>query len=96
NAAKDAAIHIARLISYEFMKAGVRFNSITPGCFPSFIICLLNLSSGGANTNSHTSEEIVANGHVPIKGACSSVGMARGILFLEMKIYVNGAIVSID
>lgn len=35
NAAKGATIHLARLMSYEFKKAGIRVNSIAPGYFPS-------------------------------------------------------------
>jgi NAD(P)-dependent dehydrogenase (short-subunit alcohol dehydrogenase family) len=35
NAAKGATIHLAKLMSYEFKKAGIRINSIAPGYFPS-------------------------------------------------------------
>lgn len=35
NAAKGATIHLAKLMSYEFKKAGIRVNSIAPGYFPS-------------------------------------------------------------
>lgn len=35
NAAKGATVHLARLMSYEFKKVGIRVNSIAPGYFPS-------------------------------------------------------------
>ncbi|KAF4631062.1 hypothetical protein G7Y89_g7072 [Cudoniella acicularis] len=35
NAAKGATVHLSKLMSYEFKKAGIRVNSITPGYFPS-------------------------------------------------------------
>jgi NAD(P)-dependent dehydrogenase (short-subunit alcohol dehydrogenase family) len=35
NAAKGATIHLAKLMSFEFKKAGIRVNSIAPGYFPS-------------------------------------------------------------
>lgn len=35
NAAKGATVHLAKLMSYEFKKAGIRVNSIAPGYFPS-------------------------------------------------------------
>jgi NAD(P)-dependent dehydrogenase (short-subunit alcohol dehydrogenase family) len=35
NAAKAATAHLAKLMSYEFKKAGIRVNSIATGYFPS-------------------------------------------------------------
>lgn len=35
NAAKGATVHLSKLMSYEFKKAGIRVNSIAPGYFPS-------------------------------------------------------------
>jgi len=38
NAAKGATVHLSKLMSYEFKKAGIRVNSIAPGYFPSEVI----------------------------------------------------------
>lgn len=35
NASKGATVHLSKLMSYEFKKAGIRVNSIAPGYFPS-------------------------------------------------------------
>lgn len=34
NAAKGSTVHLSKLMSYEFKKAGIRVNSIAPGYFP--------------------------------------------------------------
>lgn len=35
NAAKAATVHLSKMMSAEFLKLGVRINSIAPGYFPS-------------------------------------------------------------
>lgn len=38
NAAKAATVHLTKLMSAEFQKAGIRVNSIAPGYFPSEMV----------------------------------------------------------
>ncbi|KAG4436016.1 hypothetical protein IFR05_008493 [Cadophora sp. M221] len=93
NAAKGATVHLSKLMSYEFKKAGIRVNSIAPGYFPSEM-------TTGESDRDQKSEipdgKMREKGHVPAKRAGSDEEMAQGILFLARNRYVNGEIIAID
>jgi NAD(P)-dependent dehydrogenase (short-subunit alcohol dehydrogenase family) len=93
NAAKGATVHLAKLMSYEFKKVGIRVNSIAPGYFPSE---MTTKEHGGDNKSEMPQEKIDNYGHVPTGRAGSDEEMAQGVLFLAKNKYVNGEIVSID
>ncbi|CZS98497.1 hypothetical protein WAI453_005767 [Rhynchosporium graminicola] len=93
NAAKGATVHLSKLMSYEFQKAGIRVNSIAPGYFPS------EMTTDESDENQKSGipdEEIEEKGHVPARRAGSDEEMAQGIIFLAKNKYVNGEIVAID
>ncbi|KAK0633837.1 hypothetical protein B0T14DRAFT_561381 [Immersiella caudata] len=94
NAAKGAAIHLARMMSTEFQKTGVRVNSIAPGYFPSE----MTTGESDERMKSEMSEEAVkGKGHpVPAGRAGSDEEMAMACLFLARNRYVNGEIVVVD
>lgn len=111
NAAKGATVHLSKLMSYEFKKAGIRVNSIAPGYFPSalqplliLITSIVNISIGEMTTSESNDEqkshipqqEIAEKGHVPANRAGSDEEMAQGIIFLAKNKYVNGEIIAID
>jgi NAD(P)-dependent dehydrogenase (short-subunit alcohol dehydrogenase family) len=93
NAAKGATVHLAKLMSYEFKRAGIRVNSIAPGYFPSE---MTTKDSDRDNKSEMPQEKIDNYGHVPMGRAGSDEEMAQGVLFLTKNKYVNGEIVSID
>jgi len=93
NAAKAATAHLAKLMSYEFKKTGIRVNSIAPGYFPSE---MTTKQSGADQKSKMPQETIEEKGHVPIGRAGSDEEMGMGILFLAKNRYVNGEIVAID
>jgi NAD(P)-dependent dehydrogenase (short-subunit alcohol dehydrogenase family) len=93
NAAKGATVHLAKLMSYEFKRAGIRVNSIAPGYFPSE---MTTKDSDRDNKSEMPQEKIDNYGHVPMGRAGSDEEMAQGVLFLAKNKYVNGEIVSID
>ncbi|KAL5324480.1 hypothetical protein ACEPPN_009026 [Leptodophora sp. 'Broadleaf-Isolate-01'] len=93
NAAKGATVHLSKLMSYEFKKAGVRVNSIAPGYFPS------EMTTGESDRDQKSEipdEKMREKGHVPAQRAGSDEEMAQGILFLAKNRYVNGEIIAID
>ena len=92
NAAKGATVHLAKLMSYEFKRAGIRVNSIAPGYFPS----KMTKESDRGNKSEMPQEKIDNYGHVPMGRAGSDEEMAQGVLFLTKNKYVNGEIISID
>lgn len=93
NAAKGATVHLAKLMSYEFEKVGIRVNSIAPGYFPSEMTAK---ESDENNKSEMPQEKIQEKGHVPMGRAGSDEEMGMGILFLARNRYVNGEIISID
>lgn len=93
NAAKGATVHLTKLMSAEFQKAGIRVNSIAPGYFPSE----MTAKESDENQKSHVPDEkIQEKGHVPMGRAGADEEMAQGVLFLTKNAYVNGEILAID
>ncbi|KAL2073719.1 hypothetical protein VTL71DRAFT_11045 [Oculimacula yallundae] len=93
NAAKGATVHLSKLMSYEFKKAGIRVNSIAPGYFPSE---MTTDESDKDQKSEIPDETIKEKGHVPAQRAGSDEEMAQGIVFLAKNKYVNGEIIAID
>ncbi|KAL9084776.1 MAG: hypothetical protein Q9159_005061 [Coniocarpon cinnabarinum] len=93
NAAKGATIQLTKMMSAEFLKLGVRVNSIAPGYFPSE----LTAKESGSDQKSALSDEYVkSKGHVPIQRHGLDQEMAQTILFLTKNMYVNGQIIAVD
>ncbi|TVY56533.1 Short-chain dehydrogenase/reductase SAT3 [Lachnellula cervina] len=93
NAAKAATVHLSKLMSFEFKKAGIRVNSIAPGYFPSE---MTTKESDRDQKSQLPEEKIQEKGHVPVGRAGSDEEMGMGVLFLARNRYVNGEIVAID
>lgn len=111
NAAKGGTVHLAKLMSAEFMKIRVRVNSIAPGYFPSEMTAK---ESGNDQKSKLPDEKIQEKGHVPQERAGSDEEMAMAVvssicahsswclttdlkqLFLTRNSYVNGEILAID
>jgi len=93
NAAKGATVHLSKLMSYEFKKAGIRVNSIAPGYFPSE---MTTKESDENQKSSMPQEKIKEKGHVPAQRSGSDEEMAQGIIFLTKNKYVNGEVIAID
>ncbi|KAE9378045.1 short chain dehydrogenase/reductase-like protein family [Stipitochalara longipes BDJ] len=93
NAAKGATVHLSKLMSYEFKKAGIRVNSIAPGYFPSE----MTTKESDVNQKSKLPEEkIKEKGHVPAQRSGSDEEMAQVVIFLTKNKYVNGEVIAID
>ncbi|KAH8589440.1 short chain dehydrogenase/reductase-like protein family [Bisporella sp. PMI_857] len=93
NAAKGATIHLSKLMSYEFKKAGIRVNSIAPGYFPSE---MTTKESDEDQKSQLPDEKIKEKGHVPAQRAGSDEEMAQAVIFLAKNHYVNGEVIAID
>jgi len=93
NAAKGATVHLSKLMSAEFKKAGIRVNSIAPGYFPSE---MTTGESGSDQKSEMPQEKIDSKGHVPMGRAGSDEEMAQGVIFLTKNKYVNGEVIAID
>jgi len=94
NAAKGATVHLARLMSAEFERTGVRVNSIAPGYFPTE----MTAKESDARNKSHLPDSAVHDkGHeVPAGRAGSDEEMAQACLFLAKNRYVNGEVLPVD
>ena len=94
NASKAATAHLARMMSKEFSKTGVRVNRIAPGYFPSE----MTMNESDENNKTDMPAEKVKNkGHpVPAERAGSDGEMAMGVIFLTKCGYVNGEILKLD
>lgn len=94
NAAKGATVHLARLMSAEFEKTGVRVNSIAPGYFPS------EMTTGESDDKQKSQlheDKIKSKPHpVPAARAGSDEEMAQTCLFLAKNRYVNGEVIAVD
>ena len=93
NAAKEATVHLSKMMSTEFEGTGVRVNSIAPGYFPS------EMTVGGSDERqkSEMSEMVRGKGHpVPAGRAGSDEEMAMACLFLARNRCVNGEVVAVD
>jgi NAD(P)-dependent dehydrogenase (short-subunit alcohol dehydrogenase family) len=94
NASKAATAHLARMMSKEFTKTGVRVNSIAPGYFPSEMTMK---SSDDRNKAEMPDEKVLDKGHaVPAERAGRDSEMAMGVIFLTKCGYVNGEILKLD
>lgn len=74
NAAKGATVHLTKLMSAEFMKIGVRVNSIAPGYFPSE---MTTKESGDDQKSELPAEKVQEKGHVPMDRAGADEEMAQ-------------------
>ncbi|KAI1821547.1 NAD(P)-binding protein [Xylaria intraflava] len=93
NTAKGATIHLTRLMSAEFQKAGIRVNSIAPGYFPSE----MTAKESDERQKSHIpKEKIQEKGHVPLQRPGREVEMGMSVLYLAKNQYVNGEIIAVD
>ena len=93
NAAKGATVHLAKLMSAEFQRVGIRVNSIAPGYFPS------EMTAQESDENQKSSvpdETIQEKGHVPAQRAGHDEEMGQAVLFLTKNRYVNGEIIAVD
>lgn len=93
NAAKGGTIQLTKLMSAEFLKAGIRVNSIAPGYFPSE----MTAKESGSDQKSHLPhEKVQEKGHVPAQRPGADEEMAMSILMLAKNQYVNGEILAVD
>lgn len=93
NTAKSATIHLTKLMSAEFQKAGIRVNSIAPGYFPSE----MTAKESDDRQKSHVpAEKIQDKGHVPLQRAGREEEMGMTVLYLAKNQYVNGEIIAVD
>jgi NAD(P)-dependent dehydrogenase (short-subunit alcohol dehydrogenase family) len=84
NAAKGGTVHLAKLMSAEFLKVRVRVNSIAPGYFPSE----LTAKESGEDQKSHLpSEKIKEKGHVPHQRAGNDEEMAQAVVSIVLMIH---------
>jgi len=93
NAAKGATVHLSKLMSKEFEKAGIRVNSIAPGYFPSEMTMK---ESGEDQKTEMPHEKVQEKGHTPAQRPGSDEEMAMAVLFFARNTYVNGEIVAVD
>lgn len=93
NAAKAATVHLTKLMSAEFQRAGVRVNSIAPGYFPSEMTAK---ESDDRNKSEFPAEKIEKAGHVPLQRPGRDEEMGMAMLFLTKCGYLNGQIVAVD
>ncbi|KAF2149523.1 NAD(P)-binding protein [Myriangium duriaei CBS 260.36] len=93
NAAKGGTVQLAKLMSAEFQKLGVRVNSIAPGYFPSEMTAK---SSDERNKSDLPAEKVQEKGHVPLERGGSEIEMGMTALFLAKNEYVNGQILAVD
>lgn len=93
NAAKGATVHLTKLMSAEFQKAGVRVNSIAPGYFPSEMTAK---SSDDRQKSDLPPEKVADKGHVPSMRGGRDEEMGMTVLFLAKNEYVNGMVLAVD
>ncbi|GAP87280.1 putative short chain dehydrogenase reductase family protein [Rosellinia necatrix] len=93
NTAKGATVHLTKLMSSEFQKAGIRVNSIAPGYFPSE----MTAKESDDRQKSHVAQEkIQEKGHVPLQRPGRETEMGMTVLYLARNQYVNGEIIAVD
>ncbi|KAJ7779802.1 hypothetical protein B0H16DRAFT_1878458 [Mycena metata] len=93
NAAKGATVQLAKMMSAEFEKVGVRVNQIAPGYFPT------EMTMGGSDENQKTEmphEKVQEKGHVPLDRPGEEEEMAQAVLLLAKNRYVNGECLVVD
>ena len=94
NAAKGATAHLAKLMSKEFARTGVRVNSIAPGYFPSE----MTMKQSDERNKAHMPDEKVKDkGHsVPAGRSGTDEEMAMAVIFISRCGYLNGQVVTLD
>lgn len=80
NAAKGATVHLTKLMSAEFQKAGIRVNSIAPGYFPSEMTAK---SSDDRQKSELPAEKVQEKGHVPLMRGGKEEEMGMGFVCLN-------------
>jgi NAD(P)-dependent dehydrogenase (short-subunit alcohol dehydrogenase family) len=93
NTAKGATVHLTKLMSSEFQKAGIRVNSIAPGYFPSEMTAK---QSNEQNKSHVPDEKIQEKGHVPLQRPGRDQVMGMTALYLAKNHYVNGEVIAVD
>ncbi|EMC97527.1 hypothetical protein BAUCODRAFT_68069 [Baudoinia panamericana UAMH 10762] len=93
NAAKGATVHLTKLMSAEFQRAGIRVNSIAPGYFPSEMTAK---SSDDKQKSELPAEKVQEKGHVPLMRGGKEEEMGMTVLYLAKCEYVNGEIIAVD
>lgn len=93
NAAKAATVHLTKLMSAEFQKAGIRVNSIAPGYFPSEMTAK---SSDDRQKSDLPAEKVQDKGHVPLMRGGKEEEMGMTVLYLAKNEYINGQIIAVD
>ncbi|KAI4794360.1 NAD(P)-binding protein, partial [Aureobasidium sp. EXF-8845] len=86
NAAKGATVHLTKLMSSEFMKVGVRVNSVAPGYFPSEMTAK---TSDDRQKSDLPAQKVADKGHVPQMRGGRDEEMSRAMLMLATNTYVN-------
>ena len=80
-------------MSQEFMKTGVRINSIAPGYFPTELTMKESDDKQKSQMPySYTQEK----GHVPAQRGGEEEEMAQAVLFLAKNKYVMGEVIAVD
>lgn len=79
NTAKGATVHLTKLMSSEFQRAGIRVNSIAPGYFPSEMTAK---ESDDRNKSHVPAEKIQEKGHVPLQRPGRDQEMGMTALYL--------------
>ncbi|KAK5711738.1 hypothetical protein LTR15_012333 [Elasticomyces elasticus] len=93
NTAKGATVQLTKLMSAEFLKTGIRVNSIAPGYFPSE----MTTKESGDDQKSEMPHDMAKDkGHVPIERGGKEEEMGMMVIFFAKNEYVNGQIVAID
>jgi len=77
NAAKGATVQLSKLMSGEFLKTGIRVNSIAPGYFPSEMTAK---ESDEKQKSELPAEKVQEKGHVPTERAGSDYDMAQAVV----------------
>ncbi|KAJ7171389.1 hypothetical protein C8R46DRAFT_1262818 [Mycena filopes] len=93
NAAKGATVQLAKMMSAEFAKLGVRVNQIAPGYFAT------EMTMGGSDERQKTEmphEKVQEKGHVPMDRPGEEEEMAQAVLLLAKNRYVNGECLVVD
>lgn len=93
NTAKGATVHLTKLMSAEFMKVGVRVNSIAPGYFPSEMTAK---SSNDRQKSELPAEKVQEKGHVPQMRGGRDEEMGMLALLFAKNTYINGEVIAID
>ncbi|PNS14895.1 Carbonyl reductase family member 4 [Sphaceloma murrayae] len=93
NASKAGTIHLTKLMSAEFQKAGIRVNSIAPGYFPSE---MTTKTSDERQKSNLEPGKVAEKGHVPAERGGSELEMGMTAMFIARNHYLNGQIIVVD